>query len=174
MSRIVPEPKIPSILPSLGDPISQAEKFLVAIFEDLDTWQAIDAAGVSTKEMFGPRAIYYGGWFPTCASRSHVCVNDLSKRKRGAVCVYDCTNLEPKTGRFSASEVEKWIKVPPYRTTDKSYHPNITNVIQEATDLEAAYLERAEAANQATFNYQAKQGAKSMKIDLSTDDNIIH
>lgn len=129
MSRTVASPVAPTFLSALGDPISQAEKYIVEIFEDTATWEAIDESKVSTKSMFGPRAIIFGGWFQTCALRSHVCVNDLSEKKRGAICVYDCAALEPKSGRFSAAEVDQWIKVAPHKTSDKSYHPNITDNI---------------------------------------------
>ena len=66
-SSLVPEPTIPSTMSALGDPITQAEKFVVEIFEDTALHSNIDELRVPTKDEFGPRAIIYGGWFPTCA-----------------------------------------------------------------------------------------------------------
>ena len=74
MSRLVPEPSAPPTMSALGDPLSQAEKFVVEIFEDTALWEAIDESKVPSKKEFGPRAIVYGGWFPTCADWSFVCV----------------------------------------------------------------------------------------------------
>ena len=106
-SGLVPKPTAPPTMTALGDPIGQAEKFVVEIFEDTTLWDLIDDVRVPTKSQFGPRAIIYGGWFPTCAKNSFVCVNDLSSQKRGAMCIFDCTKVEgPVSGRFSASQVE--------------------------------------------------------------------
>ena len=106
MSRLVPEPRSPPTLSAIGDPLTQAEKFVVEVFEDTAIWESIDETKVETKSQFGPRAIIYGGWFFTCADNSFVCVNDLSGLNRGAMCVYDCTQENAIGARFSAETVE--------------------------------------------------------------------
>ena len=62
----------------------------------------MDPAQIPTKNEFGPRAIIFGGWFPTCAAGNAVCILDRSSDNRGAMCVYDCTNPGAIGGRFSA------------------------------------------------------------------------
>ena len=47
------------------------------------------------------------------------------------------------SGRFSASQVDKYIKVPPYKRTDKTYHPNITETIDKALNIETRLKDRA-------------------------------
>lgn len=84
MSRLVSEPRSPPTMSALGDPLTQAEKFVVEIFEDTAIWEGIDETKVPTKAEFGPRAIIYGGWFFTCAKNSFVCINDRSTLNRGA------------------------------------------------------------------------------------------
>ena len=96
------------------------------IFEDTALWEAMDPAQIPTKNEFGPRAIIFGGWFPTCAAGNSVCILDRSSDNRGAMCVYDCTIAGAIGGRFSAQDIEDYIKVPPYKRTDKTYSPNIT------------------------------------------------
>lgn len=132
---------------ALGDPLSQAEKFVVEIWEDSTLWNSVSEARVPTKKDFGPRAIKYGGWFPTCSEYSFVCINDLSTRRRGAICVYDCTEESARGGRFSADQVEKFIKKPAYKRTDKTYHPNITETIEQANNIEANFVNEAKAIN---------------------------
>ena len=63
------------------------------------------------------------------------------------MCVYDCTHADGAIGgRFSAADVEKYIKVPALKRTDKTYHPNITDVIENATDIEGVLKAAAEEA----------------------------
>ena len=60
------------------------------------------------------------------------------------MCIFDCTKVEgPVSGRFSASQVDKYIKVPPYKRTDKTYHPNITETIDKALNIETRLKDRA-------------------------------
>ena len=124
---------------AIGDPVTQAEKFVVEVFEDTAIWEAIDETKVPTKSQFGPRAIIYGGWFFTCAKESFVCVNDRSELNRGAMCIYDCTEENALGGRYSAADVEQFIKVPPYKRTDGTYHPNITDDITDASNIEISF-----------------------------------
>ncbi len=98
---------------------------------------------MASKKDFGPTAIKYGGWFKSCSEYSYVCINDLSKRKRGAICVYDCTGEKALGGRFSAEDVENFIKKPAYKRTDKTYHPNISETLDKATNIELIYVEEA-------------------------------
>ena len=155
MSRTVPEPNVSPSPSQIGDPTTQAEKFVVSVFEDTVLWDSIDETKVPTKQQFGPRGIYYGGWFNTCNSWSFVCVNDLSSLQRGAMCVSDCAHVDGKgvAGRYSAADVEAYIKKPAYYRTAKDYHPNIDQTIEMATNIEAAYLNKTEAENLPIYAY---------------------
>ena len=174
-SSLVPQPTAPPTMSALGDPIGQAEKFVVEIFEDTTLWDSIDEDRVPTKNQFGPRAIIYGGWFPTCAKNSFVCVNDRSESNRGAMCIYDCTNREgPLGGRFSPEDVEQYIKVPPYKRTDKTYHPNIAEIIEKGSNIEAIFKAKAETDNLPVYSYQIEQGTEIVWTDESTEENIVY
>ena len=64
---------------------------------------------------------------------------------RGAICVYDCTHKDGAIGgRFSAADVAKYIKVPAFKRTDKTYHPNITDVIELGTNFEGVLKRQAD------------------------------
>ena len=173
MSRLVPEPQAPPTMSLLGDPLSQAEKFVAEIWVDTALWNQMSSARVPTKNDFGPRAIKYGGWFSSCSEHSFVCVNDLSAKNRGAMCVFDCTKERARGGRFSAEEVKKWIKNPAYKRTDKTYHPNIELTIQQAKNIEANFIDDAQSRNQPVQSYQVDQGTWLEFIDQSTDDFIV-
>jgi len=122
---------------------------------------------VPSKKDFGPAAIKYGGWFKTCSEYSYVCINDLSKRERGAICVYDCTGEKAVGGRFSALEVETFIKKPAYKRTDKTYHPNITDTINKATNIELNYIAEAQKKNRPVQPYQQEQGTAMEFAELT-------
>ena len=63
------------------------------------------------------------------------------------MCVYDCTQEKARGGRFSAADVDKWIKRPAYRRTDKTYHPNIEETLQEARNIEEVFITDAQSRN---------------------------
>ena len=50
-------------------------------------------------------------------------------------------------GRFSAEDVENFIKKPAYKRTDKTYHPNISETLDKATNIELTYVEEAAKSN---------------------------
>ena len=76
-------------------------------------------------------------------------------------------------GRFSSEDVEKFIKVKPYKRTDKSYHPNIAETIDKATNIEATFKRFAETDNLPVYSYQIEQGTVIAWTDESTEDNIV-
>ena len=173
MSRLVPEPSAPPTMSALGDPLGQAEKFVVEVFEDTALWESIDESKVPSKAQFGPRAIIYGGWFPTCADWSFVCVYDRGILDRGAMCISDCSVENGVGGRYSSADVEAWIKKPAYYRTDKSYHPNIAETIDQATNVEKAFVDDATANNKPVYAYQREQGTKVEFTDESTEEVIV-
>ena len=174
MSKSVPEPRAPSTMQPLGDPIGQASKFVVSLFVDTALWDTIDERRVPEKKYFGPRAIKYGGWFQSCSEFSYVCINDLSERRRGAICVYDCTNEKGAVGgRFSADDVENWIKKVPYRRTDKTYHPNIAETIMQAKNIEAAFVKESVRTNKLVQPFQREQGTTVTFVDTSSEGTVI-
>ena len=90
------------------------------------------------------------------------------------MCVLDCTNVDGAVGgRFSPADVNKYIKVPPYKRTDKSYHPNITDTIDKATNLETQLIEKAAEDNVPVYKYQLEQGTEIVFTDESTEDIIV-
>ena len=90
------------------------------------------------------------------------------------MCIYDCTVAGGIGGRFSAEDVENYIKVPPYKRTDKTYSPNITDTIQKANNIETSFKIHANANNQPIYAYQVEQGTTLVYKDDSTKDNVIY
>ena len=88
------------------------------------------------------------------------------------MCVSDCTDVDGNgvAGRYSAADVEAYIKKPAYYRTAKDYHPNIDQTIDMATNIEAAYLEKAEADNLPIYAYQIEQNTEMIEIRLDDDD----
>ena len=49
-SSLVPSPTAPPTMSALGDPIGQAVKFVVEIFEDTTLWNSVDFNRVQNKD----------------------------------------------------------------------------------------------------------------------------